>query len=247
MKLLVSNDDGVHAPGLEALVQQLQQIAELDVIAPDRNHSGSSSALTLDRPLYPQVHSNGFISVNGTPADCVHLSVTGLLDYMPERVVSGINEGANLGDDVLYSGTVAAALEGRFLNSIAIAISLVGKTHFATAARVACKILTSTDSLNLPINTILNVNVPDLEYEQLKGFKVTRLGYRQKAKPCHQEPTPRGRKCYWIAEAGDPEDRGEGTDFHAVQQGYVSITPLHIDLTRHDILPSVSAWLERLS
>ena len=243
MNLLISNDDGVHASGLAALVNRLKSIATIDVIAPDNDLSAASSSLTLSRPLYPQRHSNGFLSINGTPADCVHLGVTGLLDHVPDRVISGINAGPNLGDDVLYSGTVAAALEGRFLDGIAIAISLAGNNHFETAAEVAFELLSSSQALELPINTILNVNVPDVEYNQLQGYKITRLGYRDKAKPCHKIQTPRGRDCLWIAEAGNPVDISSDTDFYAIHHGYVSITPLHIDLTKHDVLPSMQTWL----
>ena len=245
MKLLLSNDDGVHSPGLSILAQALEpQCDRIAVVAPDRNLSGASSALTLTRPLYTQEQSNGFYSVDGTPADCIHLAVTGMLDFVPDRVISGINIGANLGDDVWYSGTVAAAVEGRYLGFAAIAVSLVGSTHFATAGKVVAELIKADCTMPHPANTILNVNVPDLPYSQIRGYTITRFGMRHAALPCIQTTTPRGTPCYWIAEAGAPQDNAPDTDFAAVEAGYVSITPMRIDLTNHQYLPAMQRWIK---
>jgi 5'-nucleotidase len=249
MHILVSNDDGYMAEGIETLAAALSEIADVTVVAPDRNRSGASNSLTLDNPLRVNQLSNGFYRVEGTPTDCVHLAITGLLDDEPDMVVAGINEGANLGDDVLYSGTVAAAMEGRFLGLPAIAISLVGQqaTHYDTAAWVATKLVSQLQTSRLPANTILNVNVPDLPVGELTGFESTRLGYRHKAEPVVKEVDPRGRPLYWVGPAGEEQDAGPGTDFHAIRQGAVSITPIQIDLTHYKALDDVASWVQELS
>ncbi len=249
MHILVSNDDGYTAQGIETLATALSTIADVTVVAPDRNRSGASNSLTLDNPLRVNQLSNGFYRVEGTPTDCVHLAITGLLDDEPDMVVAGINEGANLGDDVLYSGTVAAAMEGRFLGLPAIAISLVGQqaTHYDTAAWVAIKLVRQLQTSKLPANTILNVNVPDLPVDELTGFESTRLGYRHKAEPVVKEVDPRGRPLYWVGPAGEEQDAGPGTDFHAIRQGAVSITPIQIDLTHYKALDAVASWVEEIS
>lgn len=248
MRILVSNDDGYQAPGIVALAAALREIATVTVVAPDRDRSGASNSLTLKNPLYIARHDNGVVSVEGTPTDCVHVAITGLLDEEPNMVVSGINAGANLGDDVHYSGTVAAAMEGRFLGLPAVAVSLCGvrPVHYATAARVALVLVTKLRKDPLPADTILNVNVPDVPWEQLAGFQVTRLGNRHKAEPVIKDTDPRGRPIYWIGSAGAEQDAGIGTDFHAVRNGYVSITPIQVDLTRYTALEQVSRWLESL-
>lgn len=253
MRFLVSNDDGVLAPGLAALAEALATVGEVTVVAPDSERSAFSSALTLDRPLRPVRQPNGFWAVNGTPADCVHLALNGFLDFEPDIVVSGINSGANLGDDTLYSGTVAAALEARFLGKTSIAVSLVGANargygieSYRPAAAMAVRLIEGWHRLHLPHRTILNMNVPDLPLEEIRGFQVTRLGHRGRAKDVLTLDDPRGRKVFWIGIAGDPADAGAGTDFHAVNSGYVSVTPLQTDLTRHDALQDVSRWLKDL-
>ncbi len=246
MKLLVSNDDGVNAEGLITLAEHLEAIADVHVVAPDRDHSGASGSLTLSRPLKVTTLRNGYICIDGTPADSVHLGITSLYGGQVERVVSGINSHENLGDDVLYSGTVAAALEGRFLDQPAIAVSLVNRDNYlyTTAAKVICDLLTREQSFEVPPRTVLNVNVPDIPYEQLKGFKVTRLGHRAKGFPPQQVSDPRGRERYWIATAGEGDDAGPGTDFHAVAHDYVSVTPLQVDMTRHALIDKLTKWLE---
>lgn len=246
MKLLLSNDDGVNAEGLLTLADVLAEVAQIEVVAPDRDHSGASGSLTLSRPLRVHQLRNGYYSVDGTPTDSVHVGVTSLFDGQVERVVSGINSHENLGDDVLYSGTVAAAIEGRFLKGTPIAVSLVnrGQELYSTAARVVKDLLARPAGLNLPAGTVLNVNVPDLPYEQLKGVKVTRLGHRAKGQPPERVADPRGRERYWIAAAGEAEDAGPGTDFHAVANDFVSITPIHVDMTRHESINELTAWLQ---
>src|SRR3990167_9322243 len=226
MKILISNDDGVHAPGLRYLASALEKMADITVVAPDRNRSGVSNSLTLENPLRVVTASNGFYSVNGTPTDCVHLAVTGLLKEVPDMVVSGINEGSNLSDDVLYSGTVAAATEGRFLGLPSVAISLAGPRceHYDTAAQVARIIVERLRDTPLTTDTILNVNVPDLPLSELRGIQVTRLGTRHVAEPTVKTVDPRGRRIFWIGEPGPEEDAGPRTDFYAVNMGYVSIT-----------------------
>jgi len=246
MRILVSNDDGYQAKGIICLVATLREIAEVTVVAPDRDRSGASNSLTLKNPLYVTRHENGFSSVEGTPTDCVHLAITGLLQEEPDMVVSGINAGANMGDDVIYSGTVAAAMEGRFLGLPALAISLASSQpeHFETAARVAKQLVLRLRENSLPADTILNVNVPDLPWEQLAGFCATRLGNRHKSEPVVKDIDPRGRPIYWVGPAGPEQDAGPGTDFHAVRSGYVAITPLQVDLTRYSALEQVAQWLE---
>lgn len=238
MKILISNDDGVHAPGLALLAASLGKIADITVVAPDRNRSGVSNSLTLEHPLRVVTAVNGFYSVNGTPTDCVHLAVTGLLKETPDMVVSGINEGSNLSDDVLYSGTVAAATEGRFLGLPSIAVSLAGPrcVHYDTAAQVAKLMVERLRVTPLTSDTILNVNVPDLPFAELKGIQVTRLGTRHLAEPTIKALDPRGRKIFWVGQPGPEQDAGPGTDFYAVNTGYVSVTPLHLDLTHYKIM-----------
>lgn len=245
MRILLSNDDGYQAPGLAALADRLSRIARVQVVAPERNRSGASNSLTLERPIRAHVSANGFISVDGTPTDCVHLAITGLLDEEPDMVIAGINAGANMGDDVLYSGTVAAATEGRFLGFPAIAVSMSSHDplHYETGARVAEVLLNRLREHPLAPEIILNVNVPDLPYEALKGFQATRLGHRHKAEPVVKSTDPRGKPIYWVGPAGPEQDAGPGTDFHAVRSGYVSVTPLQVDLTRHAAIPSLSEWL----
>ncbi|MEN8178848.1 MAG: 5'/3'-nucleotidase SurE [Pseudomonadota bacterium] len=245
MKILLSNDDGYQAPGLEALAETLSPLGEIKVVAPERDRSGASNSLTLDCPLRPRVMENGFIRVDGTPTDCVHLAITGLLEEEPDIVVSGINSGPNMGDDVLYSGTVAAATEGRFLGLPAIAISMNSflPEHYATGARVAMELLSRLQDRPLSTDVILNVNVPDLAYDDLKGFQSTRLGHRHKAEPVVKTEDPRGKTIYWVGPAGAEQDAGPGTDFHAVREGFVSVTPMQVDLTRHNALDTVREWL----
>ncbi|EPC01199.1 stationary phase survival protein SurE [Litchfieldella anticariensis FP35 = DSM 16096] len=246
-KLLLSNDDGVHAPGLRALYEALSPHARIRVVAPDRDKSGASNSLTLSRPLALSDLENGFYSVDGTPADCVYLGVNGVWDEKPDLVISGINHGGNLGDDVLYSGTVAAAMEGRNLGMPAIAMSLVGTRHFDSAGRVAASLIGAADQLSLPPRSLLNVNVPDLPWESIRGFRVTRLGYRGPAAQPLKVRDPRGRERYWIAGVGENADDGPDTDFAAIQAGFVSITPLQTDLTRHAALDDVQGWLDALT
>jgi 5'-nucleotidase len=243
MQLLISNDDGVHALGLSHLVQQLVLDHQITVIAPDRDLSGASNSLTLSRPVKIVEQDNGFLAVDGTPADCVHLGINGALDITPDMVVSGINHGANLGDDVLYSGTVAAAMEGRYLAHHSMAVSLVGKIHFLTAAKVARQLVKSIQQLNLPPRCIINVNVPDVPYEHIKGVKVTRLGSRELGGAAIDANEPRGHKCYWIGPVGNIKDASEGTDFHAIAHNYVSITPLSPDMACHSAFGTVTDWL----
>jgi 5'-nucleotidase len=245
MHILLSNDDGYLAEGLNALANALREHAEVSVVAPDRNRSAASNSLTLEMPLRVYATDNGFIKVDGTPTDCVHLAITGLLDHEPDMVFAGINHGSNLGDDVLYSGTVAAATEGRFLGLPAIAISLVGSNpiHFETAADVAVTLLKQLVKKPLPKDTILNVNVPDVALKDLKGFKATRLGQRHKSEPVIKSKDPRGRIIYWVGPPGAEQDAGPGTDFYAINEGYVSVTPLQIDLTRYESIDALASWL----
>lgn len=246
MHFLVSNDDGYRAHGLACLAKALGTIAQVSVVAPDRDRSGASNSLTLDRPLRTTVGENGYISVDGTPTDCVHLAITGLLETEPNMVVSGINGGANLGDDVLYSGTVAAATEGRFLGFPAMAVSLAAfaPIHFDTAAAVALTLIKRLETKQLPPDIILNVNVPDLPLEDIAGFQSTRLGHRHKAEPVVKMADPRGRIIYWVGPVGAEQDAGPGTDFHAVNHGFVSVTPIQIDLTRYDSMSMLAEWLQ---
>jgi 5'-nucleotidase len=249
MHILISNDDGYRAPGIRCLADALQSIAEVTVVAPDRDRSGASNSLTLDNPIRARHADNGYTYVDGTPTDCVHLAITGLLENEPDMVISGINAGANLGDDVIYSGTVAAAMEGRFLGLPAIAVSLVSTrfAHFETAAQVTLELLDRLKSDPVPAETILNVNVPDLPPGELQGWRVTRLGHRHKSEPVIRQHDPRGRRIYWVGPPGSEQDAGDGTDFHAVRNGFVSVTPIHVDLTRYDLLDKVRTCLgERL-
>ncbi len=248
MRILLSNDDGIYAPGLRVMAEALQPLGELTVVAPDRNRSGASNSLTLSQPLRITEHQANWFSVDGTPTDCVHLAVTGLIEKMPDVVVSGINAGANLGDDTLYSGTVAAAMEGRFMGLPAIAVSNIAfqPQHYEAAAQVVVRILQDLPSHPLPAGSILNVNVPDLPYEKLAGVEVTRLGYRHIAEDVVRDTDPRGRPLYWIGPAGTEQDAGPGTDFHACNRGYVSVTPLQTDLTNHAALPGLKAWVPEL-
>jgi 5'-nucleotidase len=246
MRILVSNDDGFHAPGLQCLVRHLREVAEVHVVAPDRNRSGASNSLTLVHPLRAQRMADGDYSVDGTPTDCVHLALTGLLDTEPDLVISGINAGANLGDDVLYSGTVAAAMEGRFLGLPAIAVSLAGSRleYYDAAARVVLDLLERLHRVPLPAATILNVNVPELPASEIRGLQSTRLGHRHKSEPVVRSEDPRGRPIYWVGPAGPEQDAGPGTDFFAIREGFVSVTPIQVDLTRFDAIDTVGRWLE---
>jgi 5'-nucleotidase len=247
MRILLSNDDGYFAPGIEALDKALAGLAEIVVVAPERDRSGASNSLTLDRPLTLRQSVSGFHYVNGTPTDCVHLAVTGMLDAMPDMVVSGINLGANMGDDTIYSGTVAAATEGYLLDIPSFAVSLASKrgNHFETAGRVARELVERFMREGFSSPLLLNVNVPDIPYEDLRGIKVTRLGRRHKAEGVVRQITPRHETVYWVGAAGEAADAGEGTDFHAVANGYVSVTPLQIDLTHNAQIADVSDWLKR--
>ncbi|NOQ16743.1 MAG: 5'/3'-nucleotidase SurE [Methyloprofundus sp.] len=245
MHILLSNDDGYLAPGLIALAGGLQEFADISVVAPDKNRSAASNSLTLEMPLRAEKMDNGFIKVDGTPTDCVHLAITGLLKTEPDMVFAGINHGANLGDDVLYSGTVAAATEGRFLGLPAVAISMVSSDpqNFDTGVLVAGLILQRLLDRPLDKDIILNVNVPDLPWADIKGFQSARLGQRHKAEPVIRSQDPRGREIFWVGPPGAEQDAGPGTDFYAVSQGYVSVTPLQLDLTRYDALDALKGWL----
>ena len=250
MRILLSNDDGYLAPGITLLAEMLAPLGEITVVAPERDRSGSSNSLTLDRPLAVRRAQDRLYYVNGTPTDCVHLAVTGLLKELPDIVISGVNHGANMGDDTIYSGTVAAATEGFLLGIPSIAISLAasfdsaGGDHFRTAGQVAIELVRRFQQKPLGQPVLLNVNVPDVEHAQLRGFQVTRLGKRHKAEPVVKSTTPRGETVYWVGAAGGAQDAGEGTDFHAVAHNRVSITPLQMDLTRYSQLDAVGAWLE---
>lgn len=246
MRILLSNDDGYFAPGLACLAEALSAIADIIVVAPERDRSGSSNSLTLDRPLSLRKSPNGFYYVNGTPTDCVHLAVTGMLDTLPDMVVSGINDGANMGDDTIYSGTVAAATEGFLLGIPSLAISLASFStgNFSTAARVATEMVQRFEKEKFHGTVLLNVNVPDIAYDELQGIEVTRLGRRHKAEPVVKSQTPRGETVYWVGAAGPAQDIGEGTDFLAVQRNRVSVTPLQIDLTQYGQLDAVKQWLK---
>lgn len=245
MHILISNDDGYLATGLKFLAEALREYADISVVAPDRNRSAASNSLTLEMPLRATESENGFIRVDGTPTDCVHLAVTGLLQQEPDMVFAGINHGANMGDDVLYSGTVAAATEGRYLGLPAVAISLASHepVFFETAAQVAIELMQKITRHPLPRDTLLNVNVPDLPAVDLKGYQATRLGQRHRAEPVIRAEDPRGREIYWVGPPGVEQDAGPGTDFFAVQNGYVSVTPLQLDLTRYDRIETVGHWL----
>jgi len=245
MRILLSNDDGYFSLGIECLARVLAQVAEITVVAPERDRSGASNSLTLDRPLSLKRTPNGFYHVNGTPTDCVHLAVTGMLDELPDMVVSGINLGANMGDDTIYSGTVAAATEGFLLGVPSLAVSLCSKAgvHFETAARVALELVQMLEREPLSEPLLLNVNVPDVPYEELRGRVVTRLGKRHKAEAVVRTQTPRNETVYWVGAAGAAQDAGEGTDFYAVANNQVSLTPLQVDLTHNAQLPLIRDWL----
>lgn len=247
MRILISNDDGYMAPGLHSLAEALAEIAEIVVVAPDRDRSGASNSLSLTQPIRTNTLPNGVIRVEGTPTDCVHLALTGMIDDKIDMVVSGINAGANMGDDVIYSGTVAAATEGRCLGLPAIAISMAthNPQHNATGARIACELVQRLQHHNpFSKTTILNVNVPDLPYAELQGIRSTRLGYRHTAEPAIEAKDPRGRPLYWIGPAGKAADAGDGTDFSAIAQGYASVTPIQVDLTRYAALGILDTWLQ---
>jgi len=245
MRILLSNDDGYFSPGLAALAESLGDLGEITVVAPERDRSGASNSLTLDRPLTVRRSANGFRFVNGTPTDCVHLAVTGLLEQLPDIVVSGINLGANMGDDTIYSGTVAAAMEGFLLGIPSIAVSLASKEgrHFETAARIAHDLVERFRRAPLAQPVLLNVNVPDIPHATLDGMEVTRLGKRHKAEPVIKAVTPRNQTVYWIGAAGGAQDAGPGTDFHALESNQVSVTPLQIDLTHQQQIGLVRSWL----
>lgn len=247
MRILLSNDDGYFAPGIECLARTLANVAEITVVAPESDRSGASNSLTLDRPLSLKKTPGGYFRVNGTPTDCVHLAVTGMLEELPDMVVSGINLGANMGDDTIYSGTVAAATEGFLLGVPSIAVSLCSKAglHFETAARVVKELIETIRQQDVREPLLLNVNVPDVPYDALRGKVVTRLGKRHRAEPVVPTVTPRHETVYWVGAAGEAQDAGEGTDFHAVANNFVSITPLQIDLTHNAQLPMIRRWLAK--
>ena len=246
MKILLSNDDGYFAPGLQCLRESLSDSHDIMTVAPNRNRSGASNSLTLDSPLRLLQHDTQLYSVDGTPTDCVHLALTGLYKALPDLVIAGINAGANLGDDVIYSGTVAAATEGRNLGLPSVAVSCCSERpeYFESSAQAVLALIPRLSQLNVGNETILNINVPDLPWSDIKGFKVTKLGKRHGSKPVVRTKDPRGREMYWVGPVGDLLDESEGTDFHAVEQGYVSVTPLHIDLTQYQAMVATERWLE---
>jgi len=246
MRILLSNDDGYLAPGLAKLAEKLSSIADIVVVAPERDRSGASNSLTLDRPLSLHKSHNGYYYVNGTPTDCVHLAVTGMLDTLPDMVISGINDGANMGDDTIYSGTVAAATEGFLLGipSLAISLANISDKNFSTAALVTVDIVQRFRKNDFHEPILLNINVPDIPYNDLQGIEVTRLGRRHKAEPVVKSENPRGETVYWVGAAGAVQDASENTDFHAIQQNRVSLTPLQIDLTQYTQLDTVKQWLK---
>jgi 5'-nucleotidase len=246
MQILISNDDGYLSPGLNQLVRTMTAFGDVTVVAPDRDRSGASNSLTLANPLRATLTENGYYKVNGTPTDCVHLGITGLLESEPDMVISGINIGSNLGDDVIYSGTVAAAMEGRHLGFPAIAVSICSFTpqHLESAGQAVKLLISRLQHEPLPANVILNLNVPDRPWGDIKGMVATRLGHRHKAEAATRSTDPRGQTIFWVGPPGPEQDAGEGTDFHAVRHGYVSVTPLQIDLTRHHEIPGVGRWLE---
>ena len=245
MKILVSNDDGYLATGINVLTAALEEVADVVVVAPDRNRSAASNSLTLKVPLRVTEVAPNRYKVDGTPSDCVHLALTGFLDFVPDLVVSGINHGANLGDDVIYSGTVAAAMEGRFLGLPTIAVSLVGNDlqHFDTAAAVASELVQKIERAPLASDVVLNLNVPNIALSELKGIQATRLGFRHKSEQILKDTDPYGRPIYWVGPAGEGQDAGDGTDFFAVKQGFASVTPLKVDLTRYTAIDDLSDWL----
>ena len=245
MHILLSNDDGVQATGLHKLAHALHEVADITVVAPNRNRSAASNSLTIERPIRAVEFKSNWFSVDGTPTDCVHLGITGLLKKEPDMVVSGINPGANMGDDVIYSGTVAAAMEGRFLGLPAVAVSInsLQPQSFEDAARVTKSLVQQIIAKPFPEDAILNVNIPDIPLEQIQGFATTRLGNRHKAEPAIMSHDPRGKPIYWVGAAGPEQDAGPGTDFHAVNNNFVSVTPLQVDLTRYNAMDAVKSWL----
>jgi 5'-nucleotidase len=250
MQFLISNDDGISAEGIQVLSEAMRALGAVTIVAPDRDRSGASNSLTLELPIRIKELEKDVYRVSGTPTDCVHIALTGLLDQDPDMVISGINDGANLGDDVIYSGTVAAAMEGRFLGLPALAVSLVfeeGQAHFATAGEAAVRLVRQLLEDPLPADTILNVNVPNRPWSEILGFEVTRLGHRHRAEPVVQTTDPRGRPMYWIGPAGAEHDAGPGTDFDAIRRGYISVTPIHVDLTRYQALDQVAGWISSIS
>ena len=249
MRILIANDDGYLSPGIRALYDAMQQLGQATIVAPDRNRSGASNSLTLSHPIHAKQHDEFIYSLEGTPTDCVNIALSGLLDEEQDMVVSGINDGPNMGDDVLYSGTVAAAIEGRHLGQPALAVSMASHDpqNYATAASVMLKLVGHLREVPLPQDTILNINVPDLPQHELKGLRSTRLGTRHPSRDSIKQQSPRGETMYWIGAAGEIADDGPGTDFGAVREGYVSVTPLQIDLTRKDSVAPVATWLEHLS
>lgn len=249
MHFLISNDDGITATGIQVLSERMAGLGKVTIVAPDQDRSGASNSLTLDSPVRIYEIEERRYRVTGTPTDCVHIALTGLLDKDPDMVISGINAGANLGDDVIYSGTVAAAMEGRFLGLPAIAISLVyeeSPRFYSSAAEAVARIVDRLQGNPLPADTILNINVPDIPWEEVRGFEVTRLGHRHRAEPTVREVDPRGRPMYWIGPAGAEQDAGPGTDFDAVRRGFVSVTPIHVDLTRFQALQQVAGWMAEI-
>jgi len=247
MKILISNDDGYQAPGISVLAEALSELAEIVVVAPDRNRSGASNSLTIDAPLRVRQVEDNWYYVNGTPTDCVHLALTGLLKEMPDMVVSGINNGANLGDDILYSGTVAAAIEGRYLGLPAIAFSLTENAeYYDTAAEVAKRLVAKIQCSGLIGHTILNVNIPDVTLNNIKGFEITRAGKRHAARSAIKRKDPRGHTIYWMGLPGTEQDAGEGTDFYAIRKHKVSITPVELDWTNHDLFDSLKQWVSTI-
>jgi 5'-nucleotidase len=252
MELLISNDDGIDAIGIRVLADSMRGLGNVTIVAPDKNCSGASNSLTLDAPIRITELEPGIHRVSGTPTDCVHVALTGLLAQDPDIVVSGINAGANLGDDVIYSGTVAAAMEGRFLGYPAVALSLVfgedsGHHHYETAGEAAFRLVKQLKRDPLPADTILNVNVPNCPWSDIRGFEVTRLGYRHRAEPVVKTMDPRGREMYWIGPAGAEQDAGPGTDFDAIRRRFISVTPIHVDLTRYQALDQVAGWVTAIS
>jgi len=252
MEILISNDDGIEAPGIRVLANSMRGLGGVTIVAPDKNRSGASNSLTLDAPIRIKETEEGVYRVSGTPTDCVHVALTGFLDEDPDIVVSGINSGANLGDDVIYSGTVAAAMEGRFLGFPAIALSLVfgensQQHYYDTAGEAAIRLVKQLQRDPLPADTILNVNVPDCPWSEIRGFEVTRLGHRHRAEPAIKAMDPRGREMYWIGPAGAEQDAGPGTDFDAVRRKFISVTPIHVDLTRYQALDQVAGWVTAIN
>jgi 5'-nucleotidase len=250
MHFLISNDDGLSASGIRILSERIRQLGKVTIVAPDKNRSGASNSLTLDAPIRIKEVAEHTFRASGTPTDCVHIALTGMMKKDPDMVLSGINSGANLGDDVIYSGTVAAAMEGRFLGLPAIALSLVleeGEAYYETAAEAAVRLVNQLLRDPLPADTILNVNVPNLPWAKIGGFEVTRLGHRHRAEPAICMQDPRGRTIYWIGPAGEEQDAGPGTDFDAVRRGFISVTPIHVDLTRYQALEQVSGWIGSIS